>query len=381
VDTLRAFDFGPVDAIIEQAIRDQVFSGAQLAVGDAGESRYVHSYGRTQRVPTPGDPIGPDTRFDVASLTKIVATTAVALRLVEAGRLDLDAPVLPLLPELRGDDAAARAGKDTLSARHLLEHSGGLHWWKPFYEQLDAAAAPGEAPRDTLARLAAAVPLDAPPRTRSVYTDLGFILLATLCERLGGARIDELAARAVWTPLGMAATTFVDLLPRAPRSWSAVATEICPRRGLVVGEVHDDNAHAAGGVVGHAGVFSTAEDLGRFAAVYARSWNGERFPGSFPPELARAFALPAPVPGSTRSLGWDRPSEGAGASQAGDRWPRVDAVGHGGFTGASMWLDLPRARWLVLLTNRVHPSRSDERIKQVRPRVYDAALAALDAAP
>jgi CubicO group peptidase (beta-lactamase class C family) len=212
-----------------------------------------------------------------------------------------------------------------------------------------------------------------------VYTDLGFILLATLCERAGGARIDELAGRAVWTPLAMDATCFVDLSATpVTRAWTAVATEICPRRGLLVGEVHDDNAHAAGGVCGHAGVFSTAEDLGRFAAAYARSWNGERVAGGFPPELARAFAAPCPVAGSTRSLGWDRPSPGMGSSQAGDRWPREHALGHGGFTGTSLWLDLPRARWVVLLTNRVHPSRRDERIKQVRPRVHDAIVEALD---
>ncbi len=381
----RAFDSGSVDSLVEAAIRDQVFSGAQLAVGDAGETRYVHSYGRTQRVPSPGEPVGPATRFDVASLTKIVATTAVAMRLVEAGRLDLDAPILPLLPELRAGEAAARAGKELLTARHLLEHSGGLHWWQPFHEQLVPSTykthAP-ESPRETLLRLAAAEPLDAPPRTRCVYTDLGFILLGALCERLGGARLEVLAARTVWAPLGMEATTFVDLDPaaRKPRAWPVAATEICPRRGLLIGEVHDDNAYAAGGIVGHAGVFSTAEDLGRFAGAYVRAWGGERVTGGFAPELARAFAEPCPVPGSTRSVGWDRPSPGAGTSQAGDAWPREPAIGHGGFTGTSMWLDLARARWVVLLTNRVHPSRADERVKQVRPRVHDAVVAALDAA-
>ena len=367
-------DLGAVDALLETALADGIGSGMQLAIGDAGTPRYLRAYGRTQRVPTPGEPVSASTRFDVASLTKIVATTAVALRLVEAGRLDLDAPVLPLLPELRAGET--RAHKDELSARHLLEHSGGLHWWQPFFERLGDEADP----RAALVRLAAAEPLDAPPRTRSVYSDLGFILLGALCERVGGARLDELARQAVWAPLGMDATGFVDLrAPAGPATaWaSVVATEICPRRGLVVGAVHDDNAHAAGGVVGHAGVFTTASDLSRFAAAYVRSWHGERFPGSFPPELVRAFALPCPVPGSTRSLGWDRPA--TTDSQAGTRWPRVDAVGHGGFTGTSMWLDLARARWVVLLTNRVHPSRTDERMKLLRPQVHDAIVDALDA--
>jgi CubicO group peptidase (beta-lactamase class C family) len=366
-----ARDFASVDDLVEQAIRDEVFAGAQLAVGNEGELRYLRAYGRTQRVPVPGAPVDDATRFDVASLTKIVSTTAVVMRLVDSGRLDLDAPVRPWLPEL-GDGTV----KATITARHLLEHSAGMHWWKPFFETLAAEARPGEAPRDALVRLAAAVPLDAPPRTRSVYTDLGFILLATVCERIAGERIDALARRLVWQPLGMESTGYVDLSAPRPAATYA-ATELCPRRGLLVGQVHDDNAHAAGGVCGHAGVFSTAADLARFAAAYTRSWRGELVSGGFPPALARAFAAPAPVQDSTRSLGWDRPSQGAGASQAGDRWPRADAVGHGGFTGTSMWLDLAHARWIVLVTNRVHPSRADERIKQVRPKIHDAVLDAL----
>jgi CubicO group peptidase (beta-lactamase class C family) len=387
----RAPDFSQVNALVEQALADRVFSAAQLAVGDGGEPRYLRAWGRTQfddAAAGAGVAVDHASRFDVASLTKIVATMAVAMRLVEAGRLDLDAPVAAVLPELRagaaaGADAAAEAvaGKDVLTARHLLEHSGGLHWWKPFHEQLEATRGSYADARAELVRLAAAVPLDAPPRTRCVYSDLGFILLGAACERLGGGRLDELARRLVWQPLGMEATTFVDLAagaaPRSPRSWTAVATEDCSRRGLLVGEVHDDNAHAAGGICGHAGVFATAEDLASFAAAYARSWRGERFAGGFAPELAREFARPCPVPGSTRSLGWDRPSPGAGTSQAGDSWPRVDAVGHGGFTGTSMWLDLPRERWVVLLTNRVHPSRTEERMKVVRPRIHDAIVEAL----
>jgi len=379
LDMTRALDFSQADALVAQALADRVFSAAQLSVGDGGESRHLRAWGLTQHPPGPGQAVSEDTRFDVASLTKIVATTAVAMRLVEAGRLDLDAPVVHVLPELRAGGPEATAGKDLLSARHLLEHSGGLHWWKPFYEQLEATRGSYADARAELVRLAAAVPLDAPPRTKCVYSDLGFILLAAVCERLGGARLDDLARRAVWQPLGMDSTAFVDLAasPRAPRTWAAVATEDCARRGLLVGEVHDDNAHAAGGVCGHAGVFSTAGDLGRFAAAYARSWNGAPRTGGFPPELAREFALPCPVPGSTRSLGWDRPSPGEGTSQAGDSWPRVDAVGHGGFTGTSMWLDLPRGRWVVLLTNRVHPSRAEERMKVVRPRIHEAIVEAL----
>jgi CubicO group peptidase (beta-lactamase class C family) len=371
----------PVAALIQRGLDGGIGSAMQLAAGEGGHVRRRGAWGCTARVPAPGAPVDETTPFDVASLSKIVATTAVTLRLCERGALALDAPVAAWLPELvdLATDATDAAGKRALTVRHLLAHSGGLHWWKPFYEALPPLAprpAGAADARDGLVHLAAAVPLDAPPGARAVYSDLSFILLAAVCERVTGARLDTLATAQVWQPLGMAATRFVDLA-RGERLAGAVATEVCPRRGLVVGEVHDDNAHAAGGVAGHAGVFSTASDLGRFAAAWCASWRGERAPGGFDPGLVREFSRRTDVPGSTRCLGWDSPSEGAGASQAGDRWPRADAVGHGGFTGTSMWLDLPRARWVVLLTNRVHPSRSDERIKQLRPRIHDELHLAL----
>jgi CubicO group peptidase (beta-lactamase class C family) len=365
------------DAIVQRldnAVSDQVFSGAALVVGDDGEVCASHTVGRTRRVPGPGEAVDEGTWFDLASVTKVIATTAVAMRLVERGLLDLDAPVAMVVDELRGDRA-----KETITARHLLSHSAGLHWWQPLYrclwagERLGAASA-----REALVRMAAAEPLDAPPGERAVYTDFGFMLLGALCERIGGARLDALATELVWRPLGMTRTRFVELAAEW-RPSPVCATEWCARRGLVAGEVHDENAHAAGGIAGHAGVFAVASDVARFAAAIARSWRGERFDGAFDREVVRAFCRRSDVPGSTRCLGWDSPSVGAGTSQAGDLWPRVDAVGHMGFTGTSIWIDLPRARFVVLLANRVHPMRADERMKLVRPRVHDEVVRWLDA--
>jgi CubicO group peptidase (beta-lactamase class C family) len=360
--------FDDAARIIDAALGAGAFSAAQLAIGDRGVPVASLAFGLLRRLPTPGAPTSTSSRFDVASLTKIVATTAVTMRLVERGVLDLEVPIVRLLSELEVGDARAMR----ITTRQLLEHSSGAHWMTPFRERLAQSADP----RRTLVELVAARPLDAAPGSTMVYSDLGFMLLGAVCERLGGARLDVLAEELVWEPLGMRDTGYVDLAARrpGPRLAEVAATEIVPDRGLIEGAVHDENAHAVGGIAAHAGVFSTADDLARFCQAYAASWHGLPVAGGFSREVARRFATPSRLAGSTRALGWDTPSPGAGASQAGELWPRVDAVGHGGFTGTSMWLDLPRRRWVVLLTNRVHPSRDDERIKQVRPRVHDAIV-------
>jgi CubicO group peptidase (beta-lactamase class C family) len=176
----------------------------------------------------------------------------------------------------------------------------------------------------------------------------------------------------------MHGTFFVDReAPRAARPGVIAPTEICPRRGLVAGEVHDENAHAAGGICGHAGLFSTAADVARFAGAVCAAVAGE--PGVFSPAAARALATTESTPGSTWRLGWDTPARAAGMSHAGDRWPR-DGFGHLGFTGCSMWLDPPRRRHVVLLTNRVHPARDGAGIRELRRALMDAVVAVLDGA-
>ena len=185
----------------------------------------------------------------------------------------------------------------------------------------------------------------------------------------------------MFEPLGMAATHFVDLdRPHpAPPVAGVAPTERCARRGLVWGEVHDENAHAAGGVAGHAGLFSTAGDLVRFAAAMNAAVRGEHGgAGPFDPERARRVATTPSVPGATWRLGWDTPSPTPGVSHAGDRWPR-DGFGHLAFTGCSMWLDPPRDRAVVILTNRVHPTREGSGIRELRRAVMDAVTGALDA--
>jgi CubicO group peptidase (beta-lactamase class C family) len=348
--------------ILAEAVGSGGFPGGVALVGDRGRTVWRHAVGLLAREPEPGAPVSVETIYDVASLTKAVVTTSLVMRLVEAGRLALDTPASAFLPELSPPGGA-------ITVRHLLTHSSGLPAWRPFYEKASS--------RDEILRLAAAEPLEAEPGARSVYSDLGFILLGFVVERAGGARLDAMAQRALFEPLGMEACRFVDLEgPPAPFRAPVAPTEICPRRGLVHGEVHDDNCHAAGGVLGHAGLFASAPDLARFAAAMCAAHAGERLVGGFPPELVRTFFAPAGIPASTWRLGWDGPAETG--SSLGQLWP-TSAVGHLGFTGCSIWLDPPRGRYAILLTNRVHPSRADERIKEVRPRFHDAVWRALQA--
>jgi CubicO group peptidase (beta-lactamase class C family) len=351
-------------SLLETGVSRQVFPGGQLLVADAGRVVLRQAFGWTARVPEPGPPVTPETLYDVASLTKAVATTSVLVRLIEAGRLAWDTPVSAHLPFFQEGD------KRNVRVRDLLSHASGLPAWRPFYERTQS--------RDEMVRLAAAESLEAAPGTRSVYSDLGFMLLGALCEQVGEDRLDRLAARAVFGPLGMTATTFVELAAPGPRP-AAAPTELCPRRGLVAGEVHDDNCHAAGGILGHAGLFSTADDLSRFAAAACASFHGQKPPGGFPRALIETLWSPAGVPGSTWRLGWDGPAL-SGPTQAGPRWPK-DGVGHLGFTGCSIWIDPPRSRWAILLTNRVHPSRADERIKELRPSLYGLVVELLDGPP
>jgi len=331
-------------SLVEDAVARGVFPGGQLAVGDAGAPILERAFG----VLAPGGAaVAGDTWYDVASVTKSVVTATLALLHID----DLDAPAASFIPAL---DRAIRV-------RDLLAHASGLPAWRPFYQQIPAGT-----PRDALARLCAAEPLEDVPGARSVYSDLGYVLLGEIVERVGGARLDELARRDIFAPLGMSRSSFVDLAA----SWRP--SPVAPTEtGTPPGEVHDENCHAAGGIAGHAGLFSTAGDLARFARAFLASWHGR---GPFPAERVRRALAPAGVPGSTWRLGWDGPA--TTGSRIGDRWPRDGSLAFG-FTGCSVVVDPPRERWVVLVTNRVHPTRADERIRALRPSLHDAVVDAL----
>jgi serine-type D-Ala-D-Ala carboxypeptidase len=366
--------FEPVHRLCAEAAGDGTVPGLVLLVADGGRVAFHDAFGARQLVPRTL-PVFPDTLFDVASITKAVVTSVLAMREVAAGRLALEARVVELLPEFEGADRAR------VTIRQLLSHSSGLPAHRPFWRQAEAAASE----RRTLSLLAAREPLEYAPGTRAIYSDLGFIVLGWLLERMTGERLDVIAGKQIVAPLGLGATTFMSLSEPDQRARvlgerSIAATQLCPERHRVlIGEVDDLNAMAMGGIAGHAGLFSTAADLSAIAAALCRAWRGEDAGAGALVErdVVRTFWSPSGVDGSTWRLGWDGPA--ATNSQAGSLFSRA-GVGHLGFTGCSLWIDPARETWIVLLSNRVHPSvPKDDRFKSFRPLLHDAIVETLRA--
>jgi CubicO group peptidase (beta-lactamase class C family) len=357
------------DEVVRAACGD-AFPGAVAGIGGDG-FEHVQAFGRLSA--EAGAPsVREDTIYDLASLTKVVVTTTLAMQLVDEGLLDLDAPVCSYVPGFVG---GARA---RVAVRGLLAHAAGLPAWAALYG--DASSRAG------LVARVVAMELEYEPGTQCVYSDLGFILLGEALERAAGAPIDALARSRVLGPLGMRDTLYCPppaLLPRV------APTEHDPWRGrLLRGEVHDENAFAMGGVAAHAGLFGTAADLGRLARVLLAGgvFEGRRLVSR---ATLESFTRRVEIPGTTRALGWDTASDRVtprssvpgrpGYSSAGSRLsPR--SFGHTGFTGTSLWIDPERGVYVILLSNRVHPSRANDRIRAVRARLADAVAVAWDRA-
>ena len=345
-----------VDRVLDRFLEEGAFPGGVLAVGHRGALVHLRPFGRLSY----GDDapaVSADTVYDLASLTKVVATTTMAMILADERRLDLDSPVRDFLPRFAGE------GKEKVTVRHLLTHSSGIDWWAPLYEEVEG--------QDAYVERIQAMDLVYEPGSRSKYSDLGLILLGEILERVAGEPLDAFVRRRVFEPLGMGDTLFrpgPELIPRV------APTEDDPWRGRVLrGEVHDENAFALGGVAPHAGLFSTAGDLARFVQMmlYGGVFEHHRL---FSRATAEAFTRPAGVPDSSRALGWDTKSpEG---SSAGSLFS-PGSYGHTGFTGTSIWIDPERELFAILLTNRVHPSRDNILIRKVRPAVADAVVRAL----
>jgi CubicO group peptidase (beta-lactamase class C family) len=325
------FDADAVRALLAQAVADAVFPSAVLLVADAGEVLLADAVGDAT----------PETVYDLASLTKPLATTTILMRMHEAGLVALEAPVRDALPELANPD---------LRVWHLLAHAAGFPDHRRYWED------PTLQSREAVFARALAEPLLYAPGTKSVYSDVGFMVLGALIERVSGARLDVL-----WEVL--APPDGLDYGP-AP---GAAPTEVAADGQPLVGVVHDENARAMGGVAPHAGLFGSA------TAVH--EWLSRLMTGELVSAGTRArFFAPAGVPGSTWGLGWDHPNP-TGPSAAGSRLPRT-SVGHLGFTGCSIWIEPARPFWMILLTNRVHPTRANERIRAFRPILADAVCAA-----
>ena len=347
-----------IAALVDGMFASGFGSAAACSIGDGGREvgRFVR--GLARRYPDPGGDAHPGSLFDLASLTKPMATVAMAMVLVGEGRLDLDAPIRHWLPE------AASTG----TVRHLLGHAAGCIAHVEFFREMRAGTHPD--PRGELIARAAAVPCGA-PGVQTIYSDLGYLMLGAILERAAGAPLEAAFAQLVAGPLGLAA--------RYGDVDDAIATEL-DERGTVCGQVHDENAFYGGRVCGHAGLFATIDGVATFAAAMIELASGTPR-GRLRPDVVQHFITSRAAPVTGWRLGWDTPSADPGVSHAGDRWPREHAIGHLGFTGTSIYLDLPRRRWVVLLTNRVHPTRhgaSAETIKALRRAVHDAAIDLLD---
>jgi len=353
--------FEPVVVYLRSQV-DSAFPGAVVAVGQHDSVvllAAVGHYGADDR-----RRVTPETIYDLASLTKVIGLTTAAMMLVECGKLDLDTPVQRYVPAFQG------AGKERVLIRHLLTHSSGLPAWRPLYAEA--------ATREQALALADTTPLLRQPGDTFVYSDLGAIVLTQAVEAITGQRLNEFLDSRLFGALGMRSTRY---LP--PESWreriAPTENDTVFRHRLLRGEVHDENAGRLGGVSGHAGLFSTAPDLAIFAQwlLDSRLTPGRRPAVSRPqlsPELVLRFTARQNIPpGSSRALGWDTPSEN---SSAGTKMG-PNAFGHTGFTGTSIWFDPDRNVFIILLTNRVNPSRANTKILQVRRRVADLVNDAL----
>jgi serine-type D-Ala-D-Ala carboxypeptidase len=369
-----------VDRALDKAIEKAEIPGAVVLArmprdGELLEHCSVrgHAVLRPERVP-----MTRETVFDLASLTKPMATATAVLLLVHDGALTLDDPVAKVLPHF------AERDKEAVTVRHLLTHSSGLRPWRGYHEMLlEKERKTGErwvgtaAGRESIVDRIVRSALVHDPGSAAVYGDLDFIVLGALVEAVAGRPLDAFCEERIFRPFGLEHTRFVRCGPGAPGLSEAerrrvAATENCPWRNRVVwGEVHDPNAAAMGGVAGHAGLFSSADDVARFAGHWLDAWHGRG--GPLPTALVREFCRRQELPaGSDWALGWDTPT--AGASSSGRHFS-TRSIGHLGFTGTSLWIDLEREAVVVMLTNRVHLVAKKSRF-ELRPLIHDLVLEA-----
>jgi CubicO group peptidase (beta-lactamase class C family) len=340
---------------LREGIDRQAFPGASVAVGYRGKLIALRGLGRfTYSDHSPE--VTPDTVYDLASLTKVIATTAVAMVLYERGALDLEQRLIDLLPGFR----AADPRKEKVTLRMLLAHSSGLPAYLRLFETAHS--------REELLKHAMEVPLSADPGSRSEYSDIGFILLGEALTLLAQCPLDQFWENEIYDRLGLKMIAF-----NPPHSWKAVIPptedDKTFRKRIIRGEVNDENAWAMGGVAGHAGCFSNALEIASFGQCLL---NGGR--PLLKPHTVDLFTQRQTSPdGTSRALGWDTPSA---PSQSGKHFS-ARSYGHLGFTGTSLWIDAERQLSVTLLTNRTWPDRKSQAIKTIRPAFHDAVIAAL----
>lgn len=344
--------------VLEEAITARAFPAASVAVTHQGRLFALRAFGRFTYDANSPQPTS-ETLFDLASLTKVVATTTMAMLLYQRGLVDLEMPVTSIVGQFAGEDPR----RDEVTLRMLLAHSSGL----PAYEKLFLRAKT----RDELLAAAFATPLAHDPGERAEYSDIGFIILGIALERLADDALDRFCQREIFGPLGMNRTTCnpaPDLHPSIPPT----ADDRTFRKRIIQGEVQDENASVLGGVAPHAGLFATAGDL----AIYAHTLLKGGTPILRPATLSIFTKRVTAPEGSSRALGWDTPSS---PSQSG-KYLSPNSYGHLGYTGTSLWIDPDRQLSITLLTNRTWPDCENKAIQKVRPLFHDKVVEALSLA-
>jgi CubicO group peptidase (beta-lactamase class C family) len=348
--------------LMNDAVTDGVFPGGILLVAKHRKVLFHEAFGDANTYQK--RPMNRETIFDLASLTKPLATTPAVMKLVAASALRLQDRLGILLPELKNTP------KSDITIEHLLAHRSGLPAYRPFYQRLQHIAP--EERKERLNRMLCDTPLVFPVGGKTVYSDLGFMVLRWVIERIARRRLDHFVKTEIFDPIGLTNLFFIDSA-RQVIAEKFAATEVCMwRDGLVEGEVHDENAFAVGGVDGHAGLFGTAGQVHELLCEILSLYHGDDSRGVFPPAIVRQFLNYGRK--AERALGFDRPS--LQGSSSGSHFSR-NSVGHLGFTGVSFWMDLERLVIIILLTNRIHPSRQNEKIKVFRPVLHDEIMSRL----
>jgi len=372
--------FEAVEREMEAAVGRHVFPGAVLLVREGTRVFYHRAFGHRSLEPEV-TPMKEDVIFDLSSLTKPFATSIAMMLLLKEGKIRLDDRVTRFFHNF------GVLGKTHITFRHLLSHCSGLAAWRPFYKEILQIERRGgrikflgsQGAKAWVYQALHQERLEVEPGTQAVYSDLGFILLGAVIEEISGMTLDRFCHERIFRPLALRSTAFIDLsLLRArrlePVTEMIAPTEKCPwRKKVLCGEVHDDNAYAMGGVAGHAGLFGSAKDLDVLLCRLKDCYNNTN--QMIPQRIVREFwTRDQAVADSTWCLGWDTPSPTNSSSGA---FFSRHSVGHLGFTGTSVWLDLERDRHVLLLSNRVHPSRDNELIRAFRPHIHDLIVKAL----
>ena len=367
VQTVDQSRFARIDEVIQADIAAQKLPGAVVVVGQGDSVVYRQTYGHRALQPAP-EPMTADTIFDLASLTKVVATTSAVMMLVEDGRIRLTDPVAIHIPEF------AKYGKNRVTIRHLLTHMSGL---RPDVDLGDPWVG-----YDAAIALATGEVLMAPPGQRFVYSDIGFFLLAEIVARVSGQPFPDFVTARLFEPLKMVDTGFT---PAVDLRGRIAPTEVCtpygwpcagPDAQMLRGTVHDPTARRMGGIAGHAGLFSTADDLTRFARMLLRGGELDGARVMSPLTVARMISPSTPVDeANVRGLGWDMDS--AFSSNRGELLP-VGSFGHTGFTGTSIWIDPQTRTFVIFLSSRLHPDGKGD-VTPLRARVATIAASAFTA--